>query len=352
MAKIDIISGFLGAGKTTLIKKLIAEAFPGEKLVLIENEFGEIGIDGGFLKEAGIQITEMNSGCICCSLVGDFGEALKEVLEKYAPDRVIIEPSGVGKLSDVVKAVKNIGDAVAINSTATVVDASKCKMYMKNYGEFYNNQVEYAGTVILSRTQNISEEKLDACLKMIREKNQEASIITTPWDEINAKNILEAMEKVNSLEKDLLEEHHHHDGECCHHDGHHHDGECCHHEEHHHDGECCHHEEHHHDGERCHHEHGHHHADDVFTSIGIETAHRFTEEELKDIIQQLANSKEYGEILRAKGIVAADEGEWFHFDLVPEETEIRRGAADFTGRICVIGSALDEAKVKELFYVA
>ena len=364
MAKIDIISGFLGAGKTTLIKKLIAEAFPGEKLVLIENEFGEIGIDGGFLKEAGIQITEMNSGCICCSLVGDFGEALKEVLEKYAPDRVIIEPSGVGKLSDVVKAVKNIGDAVAINSTATVVDASKCKMYMKNYGEFYNNQVEYAGTVILSRTQNISEEKLDACLKMIREKNQEASIITTPWDEINAKNILEAMEKVNSLEKELLEEHHHHDGECCHHDGHHHDGECCHHdghrhdgecchhEEHHHDGECCHHEEHHHDGERCHHEHGHHHADDVFTSIGIETAHRFTEEELKDIIQQLANSKEYGEILRAKGIVAADEGEWFHFDLVPEETEIRRGAADFTGRICVIGSALDEAKVKELFYVA
>ena len=340
MAKIDIISGFLGAGKTTLIKKLIAEAFPGEKLVLIENEFGEIGIDGGFLKEAGIQITEMNSGCICCSLVGDFGEALKEVLEKYAPDRVIIEPSGVGKLSDVVKAVKNIGDAVAINSTATVVDASKCKMYMKNYGEFYNNQVEYAGTVILSRTQNISEGKLDACLKMIREKNQEASIITTPWDEINAKNILEAMEKVNSLEKDLLEEHHHHDGECCHHDGHHHDGECCHHEEH------------HHDGERCHHEHGHHHADDVFTSIGIETAHRFTEEELKDIIQQLANSKEYGEILRAKGIVAADEGEWFHFDLVPEETEIRRGAADFTGRICVIGSALDEAKVKELFYVA
>ncbi len=354
MAKIDIISGFLGAGKTTLIKKLIAEAFPGEKLVLIENEFGEIGIDGGFLKEAGIQITEMNSGCICCSLVGDFGEALKEVLEKYAPDRVIIEPSGVGKLSDVVKAVKNIGDAVAINSTATVVDASKCKMYMKNYGEFYNNQVEYAGTVILSRTQNISEEKLDACLKMIREKNQEASIITTPWDEINAKNILEAMEKVNSLEKELLEEHHHHDGECCH-DGHehHHDGECCHHgNEHHHDGECCHHEEHRHDGECCHHEHGHHHADDVFTSIGIETAHRFTEEELKDIIQQLANSKEYGEILRAKGIVAADEGEWFHFDLVPEETEIRRGAADFTGRICVIGSALDEAKVKELFYVA
>ena len=334
MAKIDIISGFLGAGKTTLIKKLIAEAFPGEKLVLIENEFGEIGIDGGFLKESGIQITEMNSGCICCSLVGDFGEALKEVLEKYAPDRVIIEPSGVGKLSDVVKAVKNIGDTVTINSTATVVDASKCKMYMKNYGEFYNNQIEYAGTVILSRTQNVSAEKLDTCLKMIREKNQEASVITTPWDEINAKNILEAMEKVNSLEKELLEEHEHH---------HHHDGECCHHEHEHH---------HHHDGECCHHEHGHHHADDVFTSMGIETAHKFTEEELKGIIDTLANSKEYGEVLRAKGIVAAAEGEWFHFDLVPEETEIRRGAADFTGRICVIGSALDEEKVKELFHVA
>ncbi len=360
MAKIDIISGFLGAGKTTLIKKLIAEAFPGEKLVLIENEFGEIGIDGGFLKEAGIQITEMNSGCICCSLVGDFGEALKEVLEKYTPDRVIIEPSGVGKLSDVVKAVKNIGDAVIINSTATVVDASKCKMYMKNYGEFYNNQIEYAGTVILSRTQNISAEKLDTCLKMIREKNQEASVITTPWDEINAKNILEAMEKVNSLEKELIEEHHHHhDGECCHHDHeheHHHDGECCHHgHEHHHDGECCHHgHEHHHNGECCHHshEHGHHHADDVFTSMGIETAHKFTEEELKEIIEKLANGKEYGEVLRAKGIVAAEEGEWFHFDLVPEETEIRRGAADFTGRICVIGSELAEDKVKELFHVA
>ncbi len=365
MAKIDIISGFLGAGKTTLIKKLIAEAFEGEKLVLIENEFGEIGIDGGFLKEAGIQITEMNSGCICCSLVGDFGEALKEVLDKYTPDRVIIEPSGVGKLSDVIKAVKNIGDSVVINSTATVVDASKCKMYMKNYGEFYNNQIEYAGTVILSRTQNISAEKLDACLKMIREKNDEASVITTPWDDINGKNILEAMEKVNSLEKELLEEHHHHhhDGECCcghHHDEHEHE----HHHEHHHEHEHEHHHdhdhehEHEHDGECCcghdhhDHEHGHHHADDVFTSMGIETAHKFTEDELKDIIDKLANSKEYGEVLRAKGIVAAAEGEWFHFDLVPEETEIRRGPADFTGRICVIGSALNEDKVKELFHVA
>ena len=384
MAKIDIISGFLGAGKTTLIKKLIAEAFEGEKLVLIENEYGEIGIDGGFLKEAGIQITEMNSGCICCSLVGDFGEALKEVLTKYSPDRVIIEPSGVGKLSDVIKAVKNIGDEVQINSTATVVDASKCKMYMKNYGEFYNNQIEYAGTVILSRTQNVSADKLDACLKMIREKNEEASIITTPWDDIQGKNIVEAMEKVNSLEKELLEEHehHHHDGECgCghhhdhdHHDHEHdHDGECgCghhhdhdHHDhEHDHDGECgCghHHDHDHHDHEHdhdgecgCghHHDHHHHHADDVFTSWGVETAHKFTEEELTEILHKLAETKDYGDVLRAKGIVAAAEGEWFHFDLVPEETEVRRGAADFTGRICVIGADLKEDAIKELFHVA
>ena len=381
MAKIDIISGFLGAGKTTLIKKLIAEAFPGEKLVLIENEFGEIGIDGGFLKEAGIQITEMNSGCICCSLVGDFGKALREVLEKYTPDRVIIEPSGVGKLSDVIKAVQDIGDDVVINSTAVVVDAQKCKMYMKNYGEFYNNQIEYAGTVILSRTQKVSEDKLDTCVKMIREKNDEASIITTPWDDINGKNILEAMEKVNSLEKELLEEHEHdhHDGECCcgHHHDHgdhdHHDGECgCghdhdhegheHHEHDHHNGECCcghHHDheehEHHHDGEcGCghHHDHeGHHHADDVFTSWGVETAHKFSEDELNDILSKLAQGGEYGEVLRAKGIVAPVEGQWYHFDLVPEETELRRGAADYTGRVCVIGANLNEDKIKELFHV-
>ena len=319
MAKIDIISGFLGAGKTTLIKKLVADAFQGEKLVIIENEFGEIGIDGGFLKESGIQITEMNSGCICCSLVGDFGNALKDVLEKYSPDRVIIEPSGVGKLSDVIKAVKNIGDDVKINSTATVVDASKCKMYMKNYGEFYNNQIESAGTIILSRTQNVSEEKLAKVLTMIKEKNDEASVITTPWDQIDGKKILDAMEKVNTLEKELLEEHHHHDGECgC---GHHH-------------------------------EHGHHHADDVFTSWGVETAHKFTEEELKDIVSKLASDKSFGDVLRAKGIVASDEGEWFHFDLVPEETELRRGAADYTGRICVIGSNLNEDAIKELFHVA
>ncbi len=333
MAKIDIISGFLGAGKTTLIKKLVAEAFQGEKLVIIENEFGEIGIDGGFLKESGIQITEMNSGCICCSLVGDFSAALKEVLEKYSPDRVIIEPSGVGKLSDVAKAVKNAGDNVSINSTAVVVDASKCKMYMKNYGEFYNNQVEYAGTIILSRTQKLSDEKLDTCLKLIREKNTEASVITTPWDNINGKQILEAMEKVNSLEKELLEEHEHH-----HH--HHGDGEEC----------CCHHDgEHHH-----HHEHGHHHhhADEVFTSWGVETAYKFTEDELKDIMDKLSTGSAYGEVLRAKGIVASTEGEWFHFDLVPEETELRRGTADFTGRICVIGSKLDEEAIKGLFHVA
>ncbi len=383
MAKIDIISGFLGAGKTTLIKKLVADAFQGEKLVIIENEFGEIGIDGGFLKESGIQITEMNSGCICCSLVGDFGNALKDVLEKYSPDRVIIEPSGVGKLSDVIKAVKNIGDDVKINSTAAVVDASKCKMYMKNYGEFYNNQIESAGTIILSRTQNVSEEKLAKVLTMIREKNDEASVITTPWDQIDGKNILEAMEKVNTLEKELLEEHHHdhhhhdHDEECgCGHDHDHehhhhdHDGECgCGHDhdhEHHHhdhDEECgCGHDhdhEHHHDhdgecgcGHHHDHEHGHHHADDVFTSWGVETAHKFTEEELKDIVSKLASDKSFGEVLRAKGIVASDEGEWFHFDLVPEETELRRGAADYTGRICVIGSNLNEAAIKELFHVA
>ncbi len=377
MAKIDIISGFLGAGKTTLIKKLVADAFQGEKLVIIENEFGEIGIDGGFLKESGIQITEMNSGCICCSLVGDFGNALKDVLEKYSPDRVIIEPSGVGKLSDVIKAVKNIGDDVKINSTAAVVDASKCKMYMKNYGEFYNNQIESAGTIILSRTQNVSEEKLAKVLTMIKEKNDEASVITTPWDEIDGKNILEAMEKVNTLEKELLEEHHHehhhhdHDGECgCGHDHHHdHDEECgCghdhEHEHHHHDHDeecgCGHdHAHHHHDhdgecgcGHHHDHEHGHHHADDVFTSWGVETAHKFTEEELKDIVSKLASDKSFGEVLRAKGIVASDEGEWFHFDLVPEETELRRGAADYTGRICVIGSNLNEAAIKELFHVA
>ena len=335
MAKIDIISGFLGAGKTTLIKKLIAEAFEGEKLVLIENEFGEIGIDGGFLKEAGIQITEMNSGCICCSLVGDFGEALKEVLTKYSPDRVIIEPSGVGKLSDVVKAVKNIGDEVQINSTATVVDASKCKMYMKNYGEFYNNQIEYAGTVILSRTQNVSADKLDACLKMIREKNEEASIITTPWDDIQGKNIVEAMEKVNSLEKELLEEHeHHHDGECgC---GHHHDHD--HHDhEHDHDGEC---------GCGHHHDHHHHHADDVFTSWGKETPHKFERAKLEEVLKKFVDSDN---ILRSKGMVESTDGTWLYFDMVPGEYEIREGEPDYTGRIVVIGTDIHEDELLKTF---
>ena len=336
MAKIDIISGFLGAGKTTLIKKLVADAFQGEKLVIIENEFGEIGIDGGFLKESGIQITEMNSGCICCSLVGDFGNALKDVLEKYSPDRVIIEPSGVGKLSDVIKAVKNIGDDVKINSTATVVDASKCKMYMKNYGEFYNNQIESAGTIILSRTQNVSEEKLAKVLTMIKEKNDEASVITTPWDQIDGKKILDAMEKVNTLEKELLEEHHHHDGECgCGHDHeheHHHD----------HDGECsCGHDHH----------HGHHHADEVFTSWGVETPDKYDKETLSEILRKLSETDDYGDILRAKGMLPTPEGKWMFFDLVPEEYEIRDGEPEITGRICVIGAKLKEDALKELFNV-
>lgn len=377
MTKIDIFSGFLGAGKTTLIKKLIKEAFQGEKLVLIENEFGEIGIDGGFMKDAGINVTEMNSGCICCSLVGDFGAALEEVLEKYHPDRIIIEPSGVGKLSDVIKAVSGVmesHDDVQMNGYVTVADATKCKMYMKNFGEFYNNQVESAKTIVLSRTGKITDEKLDAALALIREKNDKATIITTPWDEIDGKQILGAIEESNSLELELMEEedvcpecghhhdhdhehhHHHEDGECDHHD---HDHEHHHHHEH---GECDHHDhdhEHHHheDGECCcghdhDHEHGHHHhhADDVFTSMGIESAHKYSEEELTGILKKLsAEDNGYGNILRAKGIVPATEGEWFHFDLVPGEYEVRRGSADYTGRICVIGAELKESEIKQLF---
>lgn len=347
MTKIDIVSGFLGAGKTTLIKKLISEAFQGEKLVLIENEFGEIGIDGGFLKDSGINITEMNSGCICCSLVGDFGTALGEVLETYSPDRIIIEPSGVGKLSDVIKAVLGVKDklpedSVKLNSFVTVADATKCKMYMKNFGEFYNNQIESAGTIVLSRTGKMKEDKLQVCLDLIREHNAEAAIITTPWEEIDGKQILSAMEKDNMLERELLEAE-----EVCPECGHvHHHG----HEHHHgHDGECScghHHEhEHHHD-----HEHGHHHADDVFTSIGMETAHKYTEEELKGILEKLSDEKApLGTILRAKGIIASEEGQWFHFDFVPGEYEIRRGSADYTGRICVIGAKLDETALKQLF---
>ena len=366
MTKIDIISGFLGAGKTTLIKKLIKEVFEGQKIVLIENEFGEIGIDGGFLKEAGINVTEMNSGCICCSLVGDFGKALSEVLKTYAPDRVIIEPSGVGKLSDVIKAVQGVESDVEIelNSFTAVVDANKCKMYMKNFGEFFNNQIESAKTIILSRTQNISDEKLETVLNMIKEHNDKAVIVTTPWDDIEGAAILNAMEQKNTFEEELLkshhEDHHHHhehDENCecgCHdHDHeHHHDHD---HEHHDHDHD---HDHHHHEhDENCecgchdhdHDHHHHHHADEVFTSWGKETPRKYTKEELETAVSKLANGEEYGIILRAKGILPAAEGEWFHFDLVPGEYEIRRGAADYTGRLCVIGTNLNEDELQKLF---
>ena len=376
MTKIDIISGFLGAGKTTLIKKLLAEAYQGEKLVLIENEFGEISIDGGFLKDSGVQVSEMSSGCICCSLVGDFNKALKEVHEKFQPDRILIEPSGVGKLSDVIVAVENTVKDVPdmkLNSFVTVADASKVKVYMKNFGEFYNNQIESAGTVILSRTQKLSQEKLEAAAALLREKNPTAAIITTPWDQIDGKTILAAVEKV-SLADEMLEKmraeheadehehehHHHHD-----HDDHDHDGHCCHHhddhdddddhEEHHHhdhhdhDHEHCHHE-HEHDHDHCcdHEHHHHHHADEVFTSWGEETVKPFTEAQLHQILTALDNG-DYGQIVRAKGIVPAADGKWLHFDYVPEEHEVRFGPADYTGRLCVIGADLDEHKLHELF---
>ena len=385
MTKIDIVSGFLGAGKTTLIKKLLAEAFQGEKLVLIENEFGEISIDGGFLKDSGVQISEMSSGCICCSLVGDFNKALKEVHEQFHPDRILIEPSGVGKLSDVIVAVENTVKDVPdmkLNSFVTVADATKVKIYMKNFGEFYNNQIESAGTIILSRTQKLSQEKLEAAVALLREKNPNAAILTTPWDVLDGKTILSAIEKV-SLADELLarmqaehaadeaehehEHHHHHDHDddhdhCCHH---HHDDdddddhEHCHHhhdddddhDEHDHDHE---HHHHHHDGEECDDphcgcHHHHHHADEVFTSWGVETVKTFTEGDLERILSAL-DSGEYGAILRAKGIVpAADGGQWLHFDFVPEEHQVRRGPADYTGRLCVIGAELKEAKLAELF---
>ena len=369
MTKIDIISGFLGAGKTTLIKKLIKEGFKGEKLVLIENEFGEIGIDGGFLKEGGIEITEMNSGCICCSLVGDFGTALKEVLEKYNPDRVIIEPSGVGKLSDVIKAVKQValGNEVSLNGKVAVVDALKCKMYMKNFGEFFNNQIESASTIILSRSQNCSEEKLHETVKLIKTRNAEAAIVTTAWEEIAGDKLLVVMESGNYLERELLEEeeicphcgghHHEHDHHEDKHHHEHHDEEGHDHDEH---CDCKHHaesekEEHHHkhdEGCSCghdhHHEHGHHHADEVFTSWGMETPRRFDKEEIRTILEKLAHTETYGVILRAKGILQDKEGNWFCFDMVPGEYEIREEAADYTGRLCIIGTKLDEAGLKEL----
>ena len=385
--KIDIISGFLGAGKTTLIKKLLKDAFQGEQVVLIENEFGEIGIDGGFLKEAGIQIREMNSGCICCSLVGDFGASLKEVISKYHPNRILIEPSGVGKLSDVIKAVQGVEEetGLVLNSYTTVVDAKKCKMYMRNFGEFFNNQVEYAGAIIMSRTDIVDEAKAQASLELLREINAKAAIITTPIEKLDGKKLLDVMEHPVSLAQELMEEeevcpecghvhehgeHHHHDHDHEEHEHHHdHDHECgCGHDhdheehEHHHDHECgCGHDhdheehEHHHDHDHecgCghdHHDHHHHHADEVFTSWGRETIRKFTRENLEKMLEALSASDEYGIILRAKGMLPAEDGTWIYFDMVPEETEIREGAPEYTGRLCVIGSKLKEDKLAELF---
>ena len=376
MTKIDIFSGFLGAGKTTLIKKLIAEAYTGEQLVLIENEFGEIGIDGGFLQEAGINITEMNSGCICCSLVGDFGKALRQVMDTYHPDRILIEPSGVGKLSDVIRAVQDLQmPDVVLNGFTTVVDAAKAKMYMKNFGEFFNNQVEHASAIILSRTGGMKQDKLDACVALLREKNPTATIVTTPWDELDGKQLLAAMERRDTLSAALEElaeeqEHHHHHHEhgeecgCgCHDNEHHHHEhgeECgCHdHEHHHHEHgeECgCHdHEHHHHEhGEECGcgcHDHEHHHADEVFTSWGRETAHPYEQQELAAALQAL-DTGDYGQVLRAKGLVAGTDGKWLHFDYVPGEVEVRTGAAGVTGRLCVIGAELKENALTSLFHL-
>ena len=369
MTKIEIISGFLGAGKTTLIKKMLKEVFPGEKIVLIENEFGEIGIDGGFLKDAGVQITEMNSGCICCSLVGDFGTALKQVIETYAPDRILIEPSGVGKLSDVTKAVMGVAahEQVELNSSVTVVDGQKCKMYMKNFGEFFNNQVENAGTIVISRTQKMSEDKLDACVAMLREKNPKAAIITTPWDELKGEQILAAMEHQDLIMKEemehLMEEHDHDHHDHDHHDHDHHDHEhCCDHDHDHHDHDHYDHDHDHHDHHDhdhgpdctcgCHdhdHDHHHHHADEVFSSWGKETPHKYSEEQLREILTRLSDDDECGIILRAKGILPCTDGTWLHFDMVPEEFEVRHGEADYTGRLCVIGSHLNEEELAKVF---
>ena len=377
MTKIDIISGFLGAGKTTLIKKLIEQAFKGEKLVLIENEFGEIGIDGGFLKDAGVQITEMNSGCICCSLVGDFGTALKQVITDYTPDRIIIEPSGVGKLSDVIKAVKDVSSDldVELDSYTTVADVSKVKIYMKNFGEFFNNQIESANTIILSRTQTTTQDKIEKAVAMIREKNDHATIITTPWDELDGAAIREAMQNYKSLEETMMDEaksghdHDHGDGcTCgCHDHEHEHGDDCtcgCHdhdHDDHEHDNEHDHdheheHEHHHDHGDECtcgchDHDHHHHHADEVFTSWGKETPHKYNEDKLREILDTLADTEKYGVILRAKGIVPSDAGDWLYFDLVPGEFEIRKGKADITGKLCVIGSKLKEDDLAQLFEV-
>ncbi|MBO6259697.1 MAG: GTP-binding protein [Lachnospiraceae bacterium] len=370
MTKIDVISGFLGAGKTTLIKKLLAEAWKGEQVVLIENEFGEIGIDGGFLKEAGVEITEMNSGCICCSLVGDFGTALKDVMSRFTPDRIVIEPSGVGKLSDVVRAVEqaDLGEGAKLNSAITVVDANKAKLYVKNFGEFFVNQVENAGTIILSRTDNISDEKLQKTLDILKEHNAKATIITTPWDQITGASIKDTMEGVDLMDtllKEVIEKYEHHDEHCCHH---HHDDEheehehCCHHhdddddehEHHHHDHDEHHH--HHHDGEECechhHHDHDHHHhhhADEVFGSWGMETAAKYTEEEISDALAKLVDAVTYGTVLRAKGMVPSVDGGWIYFDYVPGESNVRKGEPQPTGKFCVIGSKLNEEELGELF---
>ncbi len=372
MTRIDIISGFLGAGKTTLIKKLLGDALKGQQVVLIENEFGEIGIDGGFLKDAGIEIREMNSGCICCSLVGDFGAALKDVITKYHPDRIIIEPSGVGKLSDVIKAVDGVEKeaGVALNSATTVVDVMKCKMYLRNFGEFFENQVKSAGTIILSRTDKADTEKVEAAVKMLRELNPEAHIITTPVEVLGGKKVLDTMEGaiINLAQVEEEEHHHHHHDhdECCcghdhdeEHEHHHHDHDEDEHEHHHHDhdGECCcghdhDHEHHHHHDDECgcgHDHHHHHHADEVFTSWGQETVKTFTKEQIEGILKKLSEDTAYGMVLRAKGMVAGADGQWIYFDMVPEEYEVRDGAPEFTGRICVIGSKLAEDKLAELF---
>ena len=354
MTKITIFSGFLGAGKTTLIKKLIKEGYNGEKLVLIENEFGQIGIDGGFLKDAGIEITEMNSGCICCSLVGDFGKALVKVLDEYKPDRILIEPSGVGKLSDVINAVKNI-DAhdVELDGFTTVVDAKKCKMYQKNFGEFFNNQITYASCIILSHTAGLSQEKLNEAVSLIRQFNSSAPVVTTDWDELTGEQIVNAMTQKNTLDNELKEllEHEHHE-HCCHHDHNHEEHEhCCHHDHDHEEHEhCCHHDHDHEEHEHCCH-HDNHHADDVFTSWGAETPRPYTVEAITAALESLADEGKYGVVLRAKGIVAGEDGKWIHFDYIPGVPDVRYGSAETTGRLCVIGSRLNEDAIKKLFCI-
>lgn len=363
MTRVDLISGFLGAGKTTFIKELISKAFQGEKIVLIENEFGEIGIDSRFMQNAGIEVTEMNSGCICCTLVGDFAKALKQVVERFSPDRVIIEPSGVGKLSDVARAVEEIQEEaqVEINSRITIVDGKKAKMHMKNFGEFFNNQIEHATTIVVSRSQMLKEEKLKECVSLLREHNKEATIITTPWDQLSGSMILDAVSHGHDLEKELMQAHcHHHHGhdhhadDDCHHHGHDHGCEHGHdHEhEHHHDEGCGCDSHHHHDHEHCHHEHGHeghHHADEIFDSWGMETVHKFNKKELEDTLKMLSMSQELGTVLRAKGIVECDDGQWMEFDMVPEETEIRDCQPDYTGRVCVIGTDLKTRNLEQIF---